>query len=1624
MSGKGKFTKKAQAKGKFQAKGGSNIASQSIKKSVNDYNYYLGSSKQASDYETTTEYLINYIKKVFDYGSDIGIALKSLEPINTSVWKPRMQVSIATTEEDRAAENRQYEIEFKADYDTYSKRVQAYENNNTKAYALLWERCNKAMKNKIEARSDYNRIENNPITLLMAIKEHALNFQENRYSMSIILDAMRTLLFTKQKEGESLQDYTKRFRVARDVLKSHMGGPIILTKFVEAMDGYNENDIKQRDKFREQAFSQFMAYLYLDNADKAKYGSIMTGLNTQQSLGNDQYPKSITESNNVLSNHRFDVTNKSVYKKPGDNDKERKQKDAGREDEDVNLSFAQLEGKCYCCGKAGHKSPSCRDKNKPKEEWAINKAQSHAQAQANTSDTSTVTSVNSNNPPSSQASQQANANQFGWTGAHMKLQFYQASEMRDWILLDNQSSVTVFCNPKMVNNIRMSTNGSMHLATNGGSMVTNMKADLPEWGEVWFNEKAITNIFSYAEMADRYRITYDSEKEDAFIVHLPDKTVRFERIGMNLYVFKPTTRIRAENAQMLNTLEENKTFYTERQFQRAKRARDLFHALGTPSINDFKAIIRMNTINNNPVTTDDIKIAEKLFGPDIGTLKGKTTRRKPLPVVNDYIEIPKELIQAQREVTLCMDGMKVNGQSFLTTISRNIMYRTAQWVKNQTAEVYRDALIQVFRVYNTGGFKITTIHCDNEFRPLMEQISNEFQVTMNYANPQEHVPEAERNNRVIKERVRAAYHRLPFKHLPRLMIKILVTESAKKMNFFPAKNGISPYYSPRMILHQRNLDYARHCQYTFGTYVQAHEEPVFSNTNAPRSLDCIFLRYNDNVQGGHELLHLPTNSLITRRTITPLPLTPAIMNQVHALAVQENMPDGLKIANRTGQLFYDSAWIAGVDYDNEAFEDAQDEDYEDQDTSDNESNDEILGEEDYDEMTPDEIYEAEQLELNDNTQEDDPEPDEGNNENNIEMNSDEIQDEDEEPANETENEEAMLEVNPSTQDDSDPNVRTTRSGRVSRPPSKLTMVQNHLHTQAHCREEYTTDNAKVIAKTMCYMNEMCIDKEAFHFVQSYSLRKGLKKFGQKGRDAAYKEMKQLHDRVVFEPIRIEDLTDIEKRRAMESLIFLVEKRDKSIKGRACANGSSQREYMDRDEAASPTTMTESVMITATIDAKQNRDVMTADIPNAFVQVDIDEKEKGERIIMKIRGLLVNMLTELSPETYEKYVVYEGNNKVLYVRMIKALYGMLQSSLLYYKKFRKDIESIGFKVNPYDPCVANRIVNGKQHTVTWHVDDLKSSHVDSKVNDQFLEWLKKKYASDEIGEVKVMRGKKHDYLAMTLDYSLPGVLRVDMTKYVKSMIDDFPVKLEGVGKFPWTDKLFTVDTKSKKLEYEKAKIFHTFVMKGMFLCKRGRQDIQPGIAFLATRTTEPNEGDWAKLVKIMNFLKATQNEVASMSADDTQSIKWYVDAAFAVHKDFKSHTGATMSLGNGIICSMSTKQKVNTRSSTEAELVGVDDIISKVLWTKLFIEAQGHKVTTNVIYRDNTSAMKLEANGKASSGKRTRHFNIKYFYITDLIERKEVQIKYCPSDAMLADYMTKPLVGTKFIHFRQQIMNSK
>jgi hypothetical protein len=119
--------------------------------------------------------------------------------------------------------------------------------------------------------------------------------------------------------------------------------------------------------------------------------------------------------------------------------------------------------------------------------------------------------------------------------------------------------------------------------------------------------------------------------------------------------------------------------------------------------------------------------------------------------------------------------------------------------------------------------------------------------------------------------------------------------------------------------------------------------------------------------------------------------------------------------------------------------------------------------------------------------------------------------------------------------------------------------------------------------------------------------------------------------------------------------------------------------------------------------------------------------------------------------------------------------------------------------------------------------------------------------------------------------------------------------------------------------------------------------------------------------------------------------------------------------------MSRKQKLNTRSSTEAELVGPDDLSTLILWTKLFMECQGYPIEKNILYQDNKSTILLENNGKKSSSKRTRALNIRYFFMTDQIEKGNVIVEYCPTGEMVADYFSKPLQGQLFKKFHRAIM---
>jgi hypothetical protein len=447
---------------------------------------------------------------------------------------------------------------------------------------------------------------------------------------------------------------------------------------------------------------------------------------------------------------------------------------------------------------------------------------------------------------------------------------------------------------------------------------------------------------------------------------------------------------------------------------------------------------------------------------------------------------------------------------------------------------------------------------------------------------------------------------------------------------------------------------------------------------------------------------------------------------------------------------------------------------------------------------------------------------------------------------------------------------------------------------------------------------------------------------------------------------------------------------------------------------------ESLFLSCVIDAKEHRKVVTCDIPGAFMQADIDEV-----LHVWLEVLLTQLLTKVDPELYAKFMTKEGGKDIMYVKLTKTLYGTLQAAMLFWKDLTGYLTQHGFVLNPYNNCVANKMIDGTQCTILWHVDDLKISHVKQKVLEDLIDMLNACYG--ELEPLTVTRGDIHDYLGMTLDYSTPGQVSIHMDDYISNLFEEAPADMAGTATTPAADHLFSVNETPDYLDDVTSELFHHLTAKLLFLCKRARPDIQTAVAFLATRVKHLDKDDYKKLSRVIKYqyLRATPTMALTLEGgNDAHIVNWWIDASFAVHPDLKSHTGGTLSLGKGSVYLASTRQKLNTKSSTEAELVGVDDVMPLVLWTRYFLDAQGYGVTKNKVFQDNQSAILLEKIGRCSSSCRTCHLNIWYFFVTDHIQSKELTVEYCPTGEMVADMFTKPLQGSPFCKFRAAVLNLK
>ena len=194
-----------------------------------------------------------------------------------------------------------------------------------------------------------------------------------------------------------------------------------------------------------------------------------------------------------------------------------------------------------------------------------------------------------------------------------------------------------------------------------------------------------------------------------------------------------------------------------------------------------------------------------------------------------------------------------------------------------------------------------------------------------------------------------------------------------------------------------------------------------------------------------------------------------------------------------------------------------------------------------------------------------------------------------------------------------------------------------------------------------------------------------------------------------------------------------------------------------------------------------------------------------------------------------------------------------------------------------------------------------------------------------------------------------------------------------------------------------------------------------VAYLATRVTKCTKDDLVKLGRLMRYVRETRDrEIVLRAGAAGIEVRVYIDAAYGVHADGKSHTGSCVVIGElGAVHCKSTKQQIVSKSSTEAELIALSDSANQALHTRKFLLAQGYMCGPAIVYQDNLSCMALIERGR-SGAERTRHIGVRYFWLKETVESGEAIIRHMGTLKMYANLLTKPLQGGQFVSEREAL----
>ena len=459
---------------------------------------------------------------------------------------------------------------------------------------------------------------------------------------------------------------------------------------------------------------------------------------------------------------------------------------------------------------------------------------------------------------------------------------------------------------------------------------------------------------------------------------------------------------------------------------------------------------------------------------------------------------------------------------------------------------------------------------------------------------------------------------------------------------------------------------------------------------------------------------------------------------------------------------------------------------------------------------------------------------------------------------------------------------------------------------------------------------------------------------------------------------------------------------KKTKARLVAGGHRQ-DKEDFAELSTSTVNTESVMILLAITACENRAMAVVDVQGAYLNADMETPGGGNTFI-KMPTELADLVDEIGIQTSD----FRNNDGTLYLRIDKALYGCKQSSHLWQVKLTSTLIELGFTICSRDRCVAFNSSTGV--IIAFHVDDLFITARTKWDIENFIKSFKAYF------NVTASIGDELDYLGIHIVRK--GQV-IELSQH--ALVDKLTHGVKGTATSPMESRDASWRPQgpdAEPLQSNDAAQFRSIVATCLYLSKRTRPDILFAVNQLCRHAHNPSIQDAKDLLRLRRYLAKTKGKSLHMKCVEIR-IRAYIDASFAMNLDRKSTTGALILLGEALLWAKSTKQTIVTKSSTEAELVALSDMLSMVLWMSLFLSELGYQTEAPIVFQDNMSTIHV-ANHGLTSNVTTKHIDIRRLWISQYLQDKQVIVSFVKTGEMVADGLTKPLTGIEFAKFMRDM----